>query len=266
MEQSFKIACFNANGIRPRTPIILDWLKINDPDVLCIQETKVQDPDFPEKPYMERGYHPAYIGQKSYNGVAIISKEPLSAVRTGLKDGEQNEEARFISAQTGNGITIVNTYVPQGQQPDSEKFAYKIQWYNRLLSHFQSYYNPGIPVVWVGDLNVAPTSLDVYDPEKLYGSVCYHPDEHQALAKLMAFGFIDIYRKHKPDEKEFTFWDYRIPNAVKRGLGWRIDHIMATPPMAEISIDAWIDKSPRLLEKPSDHTFIVAKFKKTAHF
>jgi exodeoxyribonuclease-3 len=103
--------------------------------------------------------------------------------------------------------------------------------------------------------------LDVYDPARLYGSVCYHPEEHHALQKLMAFGFIDIYRKHKPDEKEFTFWDYRIPNAVKRGLGWRIDHIMATNPMAEKSTDAWIDKSPRLLPKPSDHTFIVAEFK-----
>ncbi len=193
--------------------------------------------------------------------MAILSKTPLIDVRTGFNDGEDNEEARFISAQTVNNIIIVNTYVPQGQQPDSEKFKYKIQWYERLLAYFRSHFNADSPVIWVGDLNVAPTSLDVYDPDRLYGSVCYHPDEHKALEKLMAFGFVDIYRRHKPDEKEFTFWDYRIPNAVKRGLGWRIDHIMATRPMAEISIDAWIDKSPRLLPKPSDHTFIAAKFK-----
>lgn len=263
MNLSFKIASFNANGIRPRTPIILDWLKQNDPDVLCIQETKVQDPDFPEKPYQESGYYVAYIGQKSYNGVAIVSKAPLTDVRTGLRDNENIEEARFISGQTSNGIVIVNTYVPQGQQPDSEKFTYKLKWYERLLAHFRSNYNSETPLIWVGDLNVAPTSRDVYDPERLYGSVCYHPDEHKALEKLMEFGFIDIYRKHKPDEKEYTFWDYRIPNAVKRGLGWRIDHIMATRPVADISIDAWIDKSPRLLAKPSDHTFIVAEFKTT---
>jgi len=261
MDLSFKIASFNANGIRPRTPIILDWLKNNDPDILCIQETKVQDPDFPGKPYRDSGYHLAYIGRKSYNGVAILSKTSLFNIRTGLNDDEENTEARFISARTGNNIIIVNTYVPQGQQPESEKFKYKIQWYEKLLVHFRSNYNPDSTLIWVGDLNVAPTSLDVYDPARLYGSVCYHPEEHHALQKLMAFGFIDIYRKHKPDEKEFTFWDYRIPNAVKRGLGWRIDHIMATNPMAEKSTDAWIDKSPRLLPKPSDHTFIVAEFK-----
>lgn len=257
---TLKIASFNANGIRPRIPVILDWLKDNDPDVLCVQETKVQDPDFPEKPFGEAGYHVAYKGQKSYNGVAIVSKTPLIQVRTGLNDGEEIEEARLISAQFQNDIIIVNTYVPQGQQPDSEKFKYKIEWYERLLAYFQNNYSPERLLVWVGDLNVAPTRMDVYDPEKLYGSVCYHPDEHQALEKLMSFGFIDIYRKHKPDEKEFTFWDYRIPNAVKRGLGWRIDHILATRPMADLSVNAWIDKSPRLLPKPSDHTFIVAEF------
>lgn len=261
MDPSFKIASFNANGIRPRTPIILDWLKNNNPDVLCVQETKVQDPDFPETLYKEAGYHLAYMGQKSYNGVAILSKTPLFHVLKGFNDGEENEAARFISAQIGSNIIIVNTYVPQGQQPDSEKFKYKIQWYERLLVHFQSNFNPDSPVIWVGDLNVAPTSLDVYDPDRLYGSVCFHPAEHKAMEKLMAFGFIDIYRKHKPDEKEFTFWDYRIPNAVKRELGWRIDHILATRPMAEKSFGTWIDKTPRLLPKPSDHTFIVAEFK-----
>jgi len=261
MDLNLKIASFNANGIRPRTPIILDWLKNNDPDILCVQETKVQDPDFPEKPYRDLGYHPVYVGQKSYNGVAILSKSALAKVRTGFNDNEKKEEARFIAAQTDKGIMIVNTYVPQGQHPDSEKFKFKIQWYERLLHYFRANVNPDNLLVWVGDLNVAPTSADVYDPVKFYGSVCYHPDEHQALQKLMGFGFIDIYRKHKPDEKEFTFWDYRIPNAVKRGLGWRIDHIMATRPMAEFSVDAWIDKSPRFLPKPSDHTFIVAEFK-----
>ncbi|MFO8083741.1 MAG: exodeoxyribonuclease III [Desulfobacterales bacterium] len=255
-----KIASFNTNGIRPRTPIILDWLKNNDPDVLCIQETKTQDPDFPLKPYVEAGYQVVFRGQKSYNGVAIISKIPLSNVQTRINIQDIDKEARFIGAQINNGIYIVNTYVPQGQQPDSEKFKFKLNWYKQLLAFFHSSIDPNTPVVWVGDLNVAPTRLDVFDPDKLYGSVCYHPDEHLAFKKFIDFGFVDIYRKHKPEEKEYTFWDYRIPNAVKRGLGWRIDHILATRPLAEKSIVAWIDKAPRLVPKPSDHTFIVAAF------
>lgn len=260
MDTILKIASFNTNGIRPRTPIIIDWLKQNNPHVLCIQETKVQDQDFPCEPYIESGYHLVFKGQKSYNGVAILSKTPLSDVQKRLYENEEDDEARFICAHLSNGITIVNTYVPQGQKPDSEKFRFKLQWYDKLLSYFYSNFDPDNPVIWLGDLNVAPTSLDVFDPDKLYGSVCYHPDEHLAFKKFIDFGFIDIYRKHKPDKKEFTFWDYRIPNAVERGLGWRIDHILATPPLAEKSIDAWIDKAPRMLEKPSDHTFIVAEF------
>lgn len=255
-----KIASFNTNGIRPRMPIILDWLKANNPDLLCFQETKAQNADFPGKPYMDAGYQVVFKGQKSYNGVAILSKLPLSNVQTRLSNHEENEEARFICAEIGNGITVVNTYIPQGQNPDSEKFKFKLQWYRQLLSYFQSKFDPTSQVIWLGDLNVAPTHLDVFDPKKLYGKVCYHPDEHQAFQKFIDFGFVDIYRKHKPEEKEFTFWDYRIPNAVKLGLGWRIDHILATRPLAEKSIDAWIDKAPRLLPKPSDHTFIIATF------
>jgi exodeoxyribonuclease-3 len=128
------------------------------------------------------------------------------------------------------------------------------------LAYFHSNYNAEVPLVWAGDLNVAPQPIDVYDPVKLAGSVCFHPDEQKALSEVTEFGFHDLYRLHKPDEKEFTFWDYRIPNAVKRGLGWRIDHILGTKTMAEKCTDAWIDKNPRLLQRPSDHTFIVAKF------
>ena len=254
------IASFNANGIRPRTPIILEWLEKNRPDFLCIQETKVQDPDFPQKPFADAGYHVSFKGQKSYNGVAILCRKPPRDAIVGLDDGEQDEQARFIAIETENNVKVVNTYIPQGQKVDSEKFVYKLDYFRRVLRFFQSRYSPEDSVVWVGDLNVAPQPIDVYDPEKLAGSVCFHPDEHKALKEAMAFGFSDVYRKHKPDLQEFTFWDYRIPNAVKRGLGWRIDHILATAPMAEKSTDAWIDKGPRLLTKPSDHTFIVATF------
>ncbi|RPH49006.1 MAG: exodeoxyribonuclease III, partial [Desulfobacteraceae bacterium] len=122
-------------------------------------------------------------------------------------------------------------------------------------------FTPDMQVIWAGDFNVAPKPIDVYDPAKLSGSVGYHPKEHEALSNVMKWGFTDVYRIHKPDEKEFTFWDYRIPNAVKRGLGWRLDHVCATKSLAEKSIKAWIDQGPRLAERPSDHTFIVAEFK-----
>lgn len=254
-----KIVTYNANGIRARLPNLMDWIEKIRPDVLCIQETKVQDPDFPETPFKEIGYHCAYKGQKSYNGVAIISKSVPEDVRIGFRQDDPTEEARLIVARI-SGITIVNTYVPQGQDPASEKFQYKLNWFAELLNYYREYFDPQNPLVWVGDFNVAIDPMDVYDPEKLLGSVCYHPKEHEAIGKVKDWGFEDIFRKHNPDPKQYTFWDYRIPNSVKRGLGWRIDHIWATRPLAEKSKTAWIDVDARLLTKPSDHTFLVAEF------
>ena len=158
------------------------------------------------------------------------------------------------------GIEIVNTYVPQGQDPASDQFQYKIDWFGRLRKYFEDHFKPDTALIWTGDFNVAPEPADVYDPEKLLGSVGYHPKEHSALHEVMQWGFVDVYRKHNPEEKAFTFWDYRIPNAVKRGLGWRVDHIWATRSVARRSKTAWIDREPRLWERPSDHTFIVAEF------
>jgi exodeoxyribonuclease-3 len=254
-----KIASFNANGIRARIPVMLKWLETASPDVLCVQETKVQDKDFPAQPFLEAGYICTFKGQKRFNGVAVLSKTSPDTVNVGLMAGDEDEEARMISA-TIEGITIVNTYVPQGQDPESEKFKYKLDWLNRLLNYFKGNLDPKGSIIWTGDFNVAPEPIDVYDPEALLGAVCYHPEEHKALSKLKAWGFIDVYRRHRPEEKQYTFWDYRIPNALKRGIGWRIDHIWATACMAEKSTDAWIDAEPRQWEKPSDHTFIVAEF------
>ena len=253
------IASFNANGIRARLEIVLNWLENHSPDVLCLQETKVQDPDFPLKPIEDLGYYCHYKGQKSYNGVAVISKARPREVIDGFGDEDHTEDSRLISVAI-DGIRIVNSYVPQGQQPDSEQFRYKISWLERLKKFFDSRFDPAQPLVWVGDFNVAPLPIDVYDPEKLQGSIGYHPLEHQTLQSLMEWGFVDVYRVHNPRKTSYTFWDYRIPQAVKRGLGWRIDHIWATKNIAAQSTGAWIDVDPRLLPKPSDHTFIVAEF------
>ncbi len=254
-----KIATFNANGIRARLPILLEWIEKHHPDVLCIQETKVQDPDFPESAFKEKNYHCVYKGQKSYNGVAIISKSVPETVDIGLYKEDPDEEARLIMARI-EGVSVVNTYIPQGQDPDSEKFQYKLDWFSGLLHYFTHHFDPESPLVWTGDFNVALEPIDVYDPEKLLGSVCYHPKEHTAARKVKDWGFEDVFRRHNSEPKQYTFWDYRIPNSVKRGLGWRIDHIWATRPLAEKSKTAWIDIDARLLPRPSDHTFLVAEF------
>jgi len=254
-----KIASFNANGIRARIPILLEWIEKETPDVLCIQETKVQDPDFPKALLNDQGYHCSFKGEKSYNGVAILSKSKPEEVNIGFQTGDVCEEARLIMCRI-NGIPIVNTYVPQGQDPDSEKFIYKLNWLKRLKAYFDEQFAPRDPLIWTGDFNIAPEPIDVYDPDKLLGSVCYHPKEHETLKAVKEWGFVDIFRRHNSEPKHYTFWDYRIRQSVLNGLGWRIDHIWATACLAEKSKAAWIDKAVRLLPRPSDHTFIVAKF------
>ena len=238
--------------------MILRWLEHNTPDILCLQETKVQDHEFPHKPLEAAGYHCRFKGQKSYNGVAILSKQEPADVRIGF-GADGSEATRLITATIG-GIQVVNTYIPQGRAPDSDQFEYKIIWLGRLREFFGVTFNSRDPLIWLGDFNIAPEPIDVYDPEKLLGSIGYHPREHQALKALKDWGFDDVYRLHNPLEKAFTFWDYRIPNALKRGLGWRLDHIWATQCVSEKSRKSWIDVDMRLAERPSDHTFIAAEF------
>lgn len=254
-----KIASFNCNGIRSRLEIILNWLQKESPDALCLQETKVQDHDFPIEALEKIDYHCVFKGQKSYNGVAILSKIPLEDVLAGFGDGEVSEEARLIKGRIRN-LPIVNTYVPQGNFPLSRQFQYKLDWFKRIGRYLEKNFDPNEALVWVGDFNVAPEPIDVYDPKKLLGKVCYHPDEHKALQRVRAWGFEDVFRRHQKDPGHYTFFDYRVPNAIARKMGWRVDHIWATRCMAEMSTRAWIDMEPRLVERPSDHTFVVAEF------
>ena len=274
-----RIVSFNVNSLRARLPIVLEWLANARPDVLCVQETKVQDIDFPAEAFDEVGYNYTFKGQKSYNGVAILAKSRIADVQFGLDDeptrlGEgatvatetmetlsrsRKDEARLIKAEI-DGVIVVNTYVPQGYLPESDKFQYKLEWFARLRRFFEKNFKPTDPVLWVGDLNIAPEPIDVYDPEGLLGHVCYHPDVHKALKEVMRWGFVDAFRLHCKEPGQYTFWDYRPINAVKRNLGWRLDHIMATKPLAEKCTDCFIDKAPRLLPRPSDHTPIIAEF------
>ncbi len=250
-----KFATFNANSLRARLPILVEWLNREDPDILCVQETKVQDKDFPHRSFEEAGFHAAFKGQKSYNGVAILSKSPLEHVRLNLfSDGD--EQARFMSGSFC-GIPVINVYVPQGFQVASDKFQYKLKWLRSLYNHINNRYDPDAPLLVAGDFNVALEDGDVYDPDGFRGGVGFHPEEQALMKKFFQWGLVDIFRKHSPDPGQYTFWDYRIPNGFKRNMGWRIDYIMGTSQVAAKSTAAWIDKEPRGLKKPSDHTFLV---------
>jgi exodeoxyribonuclease III len=253
-----KVATFNVNSIRARLPIVLDWLRAAAPDVLAVQETKVQDPSFPAEAFDEIGYRSVFKGQKSYNGVALFSLHPIEEVEFGLED-EPRDASRLLKASV-HGLTIVNTYVPQGYLPNSDRYRYKLEWFSRLAAYFRSHFQPSDPVLWVGDLNVAPQAIDVYDPEALLGHVCFNPEVQKALEAIMAWGFTDLFRLRCSDAGQYSFWDYRASNAFQRNLGWRLDHIMGTRPLAEKCLRCTIDKGPRGAVRPSDHTPVVAEF------
>ncbi|WP_003543896.1 exodeoxyribonuclease III [Desulfotomaculum nigrificans] len=261
---NFKVASFNINSIRARQEMLANWLTENKPDVICLQETKVMDKDFPVEYFQEIGYNSLFKGQKSYNGVAILSPHPMTPIAGDLGDVAEPGEARLIAAMVKD-IPVVNTYVPQGQAPDSEKFAYKLAWLKALRDYFARNFSAHQPLLWMGDFNVAPEPIDVHDPKRLLGHVGFHPEEHKVLNYVKEWGFQDVFRKHQPEGGHFTFWDYRIRQGLARNLGWRIDHIWATAPLAEKSTNAWIDIEPRRLAKPSDHTFILAEFALSAN-
>lgn len=254
-----RIATFNANSIRSRLPVIVDWLAGHAPDVLCIQETKVQDADFPEGPLREAGYHAAYRGEKAYNGVAVLSREPALDVRFGFDDGGPADETRLVHARFGN-VHVVNTYVPQGREIEHAMYRYKIEWLHRLRAYFDRRFTPRQRVLWCGDMNVAPEPVDVHNPRRQAQHVCFHREVREAFARVVAWGFVDVFRKHHPEPGRYTFFDYRTPNAVARNTGWRVDHVLAAPPLANRCSGAEIDLEPRKNARPSDHTFLFADF------
>jgi exodeoxyribonuclease-3 len=253
-----KVATFNTNSVRARLPIIGEWLDREKADILCLQETKVQDKDFPEEVFRERGYHVISKGQKSYNGVAIVSKHPLSDISCGLY-GSEDEEARFMGARIQD-LQVINVYAPQGYAVGTEKFQYKLRWLKDLLEYIKGTYEPDAMLLIAGDFNVALEPIDVYDPQKFDGEVCFHPEERAILREYLKWGLIDLFREYERSGGKYTFWDYRIPNAVKRNMGWRLDYILVTEPLAKKSTGVWVDLEPRLRERPSDHTFLVAEF------
>jgi exodeoxyribonuclease-3 len=253
------IATFNCNSVRSRLGIILDWLEKHQPDALALQETKVQDADFPLADFTKKGWEVAFRGQKSYNGVAVISREKPEKVSFGLNDGDNGESDPRLAHVRIGGVEIVNTYVPQGRELASEHFAFKLEWFARLKQYFARHLK-GAKTVWVGDLNVAPTPADVYDSTAVWPHVCHCQEVIDAYEAVLKTGFVDIFRKHLPEPENFTFWDYRSPRSVERNRGWRIDHVLATEEMARLSVSCEVDIEPRKAEKPSDHTFVKVCF------
>jgi len=253
-----KIATFNVNSIRSRATIVSDWLAKNKPDLLAIQETKAQDSDFPLDEFADSGYNIVFKGEKRYNGVAVFSLAKPDNITYGLDD-EPTDDSRLIRL-TVNDVHFVNTYVPQGTSPDSDRFTYKLEWFKRLKKYFKKHFKPTDKLIWLGDLNVAMEARDVHNADQVFGSVCYCPEVIKAIGDVMDFGFTDTFRMHNQEDGQYTFWDYRIPNGFKRNMGWRLDYIMATKPMADRCTRCIVDKAPRQLEKPSDHTFLVAEF------
>jgi len=201
-----------------------------------------------------------FHGEKSYNGVAILSRLVPSEVQFGIDDGKTPDQTRLVAARFG-AVHVVNTYVPQGREITHEMYAYKLQWFARLKAFFDRHFTPKKQVVWVGDLNVAPAAIDIHNAAEQDEHVCYHEAVRKAFADTLSWGFVDVFRKHHPEPGQYTFFDYRTVNAVKRNMGWRVDHILATPPLAARSEDCFIDLEPRMAQSPSDHTFLTASFK-----
>lgn len=239
-------------------PILVDWLKENKPDVMCLQETKVVDQDFPLEPLQALGYHVVYRGMKSYNGVATLSLEKPKDVVYGFEPGPDSEDFRLIQA-TIQGIRIINSYVPQGFEIDSPKYQYKLKWFKRLRKYFDEHLTKRSAAVWLGDINVAPSELDVHSPEKHKNHVCFHEDARREYQETLEGRFVDCFRLLYPDRVQYTFWDF-FANSFSRNKGWRIDHILATPSLAKKCRDVVVDLKPRQAPTPSDHTVVYATF------
>jgi exodeoxyribonuclease-3 len=247
-----KIATYNVNGVNGRLPVLLRWLEEAAPDVVCLQELKAPQEKFPEQAIKEAGYHAIWHGQKSWNGVAILSRHELpQEVRRALPGDEADTHSRYIEA-TIDGILIGCLYLPNGNPAPGPKFDYKLSWFERLTVHARSLLAKKKPVILAGDFNVMPTELDVYKPERWVDDALFRPETRAAFAKLAKQGWTDALRTLYPNEKIYTFWDY-FRNAYGRDAGLRIDHFLLSPEIAPRLKKAGVDKHVRGWEKTSDH-------------
>ena len=250
------ITTFNVNSVRSRLPILTRWLQENHPSLLFMQETKTQDSSFPQQAFSELGYTSYFHGEKSYNGVAVLVRNTISDIDIsfGFDDGEYSSRVLTLRHK---GLTILNAYVPQGKELDSPSYSEKKYFLGRVRKVIEQ--ESGGLFLWLGDLNVAPEPVDVAHPETKKHHVCFC-DEIREIFRNVSAGLTDLLRKFNHSPNIYTFYDYRVKDAVSRGLGWRIDHMLASSSLAELAVKCWPDIAPRTWEKPSDHLPLSAEF------
>lgn len=256
-EHGVKVATWNVNSVRTRMPLLLHWLEEHRPDIVCLQETKVEDGAFPEQELILAGYGVVFSGQKTYNGVAILSKYPFDAVRYGFANGYDGENKRFIAAQI-LGIWILNVYVPQGASTDSPKFSYKLEFLRELVAELKQSYPADVPLLLLGDYNIAPDARDVPDAEAMAEQVSFHPKEHALLAELEQAPLADVFRHFHQESAHYTWWDFRT-RGFEKNQGMRIDHIWASASLLPYFRGCFIDAENRAQPKPSDHAPVLAE-------
>jgi exodeoxyribonuclease-3 len=247
-----KIATYNVNGVNGRLPVLLRWLEESAPDVVCLQELKAPDEKFPAEAIHAAGYEALWHGQKSWNGVAILSRVgEIHETRRGLPGDPDPSQSRYLEAAV-NGVLIGALYLPNGNPRPGPKFDYKLAWFQALIAHAQELLASGLPVMLAGDFNVMPTNLDVYKPERWTEDALFAPEVRDAFARLVAQGWTDALRTLHPGETIYTFWDY-FRNAYSRDAGLRLDHLLLSKPLADRLVDAQVDRDVRGWEKTSDH-------------
>jgi exodeoxyribonuclease-3 len=252
-----KIASWNVNSLNVRLPHVLAWCEDARPDVLALQETKLTDDHFPVDELLEAGYHSVYSGQKTYNGVAILSREPATDIVTDI-DGLDDPQRRILCATIGD-IRIIDLYVVNGSEVGSEKFAYKMHWLEMVTAMIADEMQKHEKLVVLGDFNIAPEDRDVHDPDSWRGKILCSTEEREALKKILDLGLSDTFRLFEQEEKIWSWWDYRMA-AFRRNMGLRIDLVLASEALVKVCSAAYIDKEPRRQERPSDHAPAVAEF------
>lgn len=246
-----KIATYNVNGIGARLPSLLRWLDESRPDVACLQELKAPQERFPEQAVQDAGYHAIWAGQKSWNGVAILSRTPPTETQRGLPGDEEDTQSRYLEATIGS-LRIACLYLPNGNPAPGPKYDYKLRWFERLHRHAQALLDQKLPAVLAGDFNVIPTEFDVYKPERWVDDALFRPPTREAWQRLLAQGWTDALRSLHPDERLYTFWDY-FRNAWGRDAGLRIDHLLVSPDLKGRLAEAKVDRDVRGWERASDH-------------
>ena len=251
-----KLATWNINSLNVRLPHVLDWLAKHEPDVVCLQETKLEDPKFPREALRDAGYQALVHGQKTYNGVAILTREPATDVATGIP-GWEDDQKRVIAA-TLSGVRLVCVYVPNGENLGSPKFQYKMKWLDALRLWLTEELTRHPKLAVAGDYNIAPEARDVHDPALWENTIHFTKPERESLHALFGIGLADSFRLFEQPERSYTWWDYRMMS-FRRKMGLRIDHILLSPALAKLCRSCTIDVEPRKLERPSDHAPVIAE-------